>query len=95
MGEVTPREVERHAWEHPAVAQLDVKPGRPHSAPMVFKPYTAEFLVEFPFLPHCSCQPSSKGIPQFLQFVDKQGSETKLDAEVCACKGMGLLWPSP
>ena len=54
MGEVMPREVEARAWEHPAVAQLDVNPGRPHSAPMVFKPYTAEFLVEFPFLPHCS-----------------------------------------
>ena len=54
MGEVMPREVEARAWEHPAVAQLDVNPGRLHSAPMVFKLYTAEFLVEFPFLPHCS-----------------------------------------
>lgn len=95
MREVTPREVERRAWEHPAVAQLDVNPGWPHSAPMVFKPYTAEFLVEFPSLPHCSCQPSSKEIPPFLQSVDKPACEMNLDAEVCACKAMGLPWPSP
>ena len=65
VGEVTPREVNGCAWEHSAVAQLDVNPGRPHSPPWCLNPKQQNFLWSSPPCPTAPANPLLRKFPSF------------------------------